>query len=404
METGSVSDIFEIDPKVESVNAAAGEELQVPEPKESQPSAPSLPFCDRCHNLVNHHHAQPIPYPPISFIRDIMEESPWDDNHVYHILDAADFPLSLVRNIYRDLDVQHQRSPNRRSKTVKFSGGRKMANLHFVITRADLLGGLKEHVDGMMDYMTQVLRDEFHRNGDRIRLGNVHMVSSYRGWWTKEVKENIWKQGGGVWMVGKANVGKSSLISSVFPKSPYSARQLREKTNSSHISDSLNMANTGLLPPVQEQYDFPVLPIVSALPGTTASPIRIPFGQRKGEIIDLPGLYRGGLEEYVKDEHKLQLIMTKRPKPERLTVKPGQSILLGGLVRITPVDFQDVLLVSPFVSLKPHVTSTEKAIEMLSGLRTTPYPEIGTEGAAQSVASAGVFELEYDVTEKVRMG
>ncbi|KAI1930488.1 Mitochondrial ribosome small subunit biogenesis protein [Ophidiomyces ophidiicola] len=359
--------------------------------------APQFPLCDRCHNLMNHREAQPIPYPPLSYIRDIMEESPWKFNRVYHVLDASDFPMSLVRNIYRDLPIQPPRSQNRRSRTIHYRSGRQQAELHFIITRSDLLGPLKEHVDSLMTYVTQVLRDALGSTGSRIRLGNVHMVSAHRGWWTKGVKKQIWDDGGGVWMVGKTNVGKSNLISAIFPKSPNSAQILRA---SEEAKDQLSSSvSDGLLPPVQEQYDYPILPIVSACPGTTVSPIRIPFGQKKGEVIDLPGLYRGGLAEHVQEKHKLELVMTKRLKPERYTIKPGQSLILGGLVRITPVDPQDVVLAVPFVPLKAHITSTSKAIEMLAGERPTPHAKIMEEGVEKSIASAGIYELQYDVTK-----
>ena len=54
--------------------------------------------------------------------------------------------------------------------------------------------------------------------GKMVRLGNVRCVSSRRGWWTRQVKDEISSRGGGGWMVGKVNVGKSSLFGSVFPK------------------------------------------------------------------------------------------------------------------------------------------------------------------------------------------
>ncbi|WEW60651.1 Mitochondrial ribosome small subunit biogenesis protein [Emydomyces testavorans] len=352
--------------------------------------------------LADPQEALPIPYPPVSYIRDIMQESPWDTNHVYHILDAADFPLSLLPNIHRVLSLQSQRSTNRRAKTVKFQAGKRQADVHFIITRSDLLGGLKEHVDSMMAYMIQVLRDALGPNGEGVRLGNVHMVSAYRGWWTKEIKEKIWQEGGGVWMVGKTNVGKSNLISAVFPKSPRDARKLRDNSDANQAFPApgpTGLTGHGLLPPAQKQYDFPILPVVSPCAGTTASPIRIPFGHKRGEVIDLPGLFRAGLPEYVQDKHKLDLIMTKRPKPERLTIKPGQSLVLGGLIRITPVDGQDVILATPFVALEPHITSTTKAVEMLSGQRTAPYTIIAEKGAEASITSAGIVELKYDVTK-----
>jgi hypothetical protein len=255
------------------------------------------------------------------------------------------------------------------------------------------------------------------------------MVSAHRGWWTKEIKQKIWEHGGGVWMVGKTNVGKSNLISAVFPKSFSEAGKLGDAAkaieqveqrglapNTRHSKREGNQAgenngqenpevaeaavDTCLLPPPQPRTRFPVLPIVSPRPGTTASPIRIPFGEQKGELIDLPGLSREGLEDFVKYEHKLDLVMTKRPKPERLTIKPGQSLLLGGLIRITPVDAQIVVLAAPFVPLKPHVTSTEKATLMQMQQRASPVPGIAKDGIGDAMSSAGTFKLKWDVTKK----
>lgn len=90
--------------------------------------------------------------------------------------------------------------------------------MSFIITRSDLLAPKKEQVDSLMPYFIQVLRDALGSVGENVRLGNVRCVSAKRGWWTKELKADIWDRGGGGWMVGKVNVGKSHLFEVVFPK------------------------------------------------------------------------------------------------------------------------------------------------------------------------------------------
>src|SRR5207247_5104825 len=97
-------------------------------------AAPQIPFCERCHDLINHSHAAPIPYPSISYIRDLIAESPFDYNHVYHVIDAADFPMSLIPDIHRDISLQAQRSQNRRSRTKEYDSRGRRAALSFVIT------------------------------------------------------------------------------------------------------------------------------------------------------------------------------------------------------------------------------------------------------------------------------
>lgn len=361
----------------------------------------SVPFCDRCHELTHESRGVSIAHPSIEDIADSIAESPHKRNHVYHVLDAADFPMSLIPSILSSLTLAKPRSQNRRSQqqyTVRPS-------FSFIITRSDLLAPTKEKVDSLMPYIREVLRDALGTAGGNMRLGNVHLVSAKRGWWTSAIKEEIWNRGGGSFMVGKFNVGKSALFEVLFPKgsgerAPVYANLVKQQA--AVIQEHL--PETQLLPPPQPEVPFPTLPLVSSLPGTTASPIRLSFGNRKGELIDMPGLERGNLDHYVRPEHKLDLVMTSRASAKQHTLKPGQSLLLGGgVVRITPV--QDgiggnlVMMAYPFVPLDAHVTSTEKArgtqqLERESGIDT-----ILADDAGPHFKSAGIFDLTTDVTK-----
>ena len=215
------------------------------------------------------------------------------------------------------------------------------------------------------------------------------MVSAHRGWWTKKVKEEIREHGGGIWVVGKANVGKSSFIEACFPKDSRSLENMAEWIEKQVEDEIVNRQQApvfdpdSLLPPAPREDTYPVLPVISSLPGTTVSPIRIPFGRGRGEVIDLPGMERSELENYVRDEHKRDIIMTKRVKPERHSIKPGQSLLLGGgLVRVSAVDPNDTIMVASFLPIESHVTKTEKAIEMQTEQRTYPGKVLMIEGTA----------------------
>ena len=297
--------------------------------------------------------------------------------------------------------------------------------MSFIITRSDLLAPKKEQVDVLMPYILRVLRDALGGSAENIRLGNVRCVSSKRGWWTKQVKEDIWNRGGGGWLVGKVNVGKSNLFENVFPKgrnddlSVGCLRYAAQKRLPSDLPDGnrdeqqrgqstqdppeemeLQLLEDSLLPPAQPETSYPVLPLVSSLPGTTASPIRLPFGGGKGELIDLPGLAREDLEQFVTDVHKIDLVMRDRVKPEQLVIKPGQSLLIGDLLRITPTTPNLVFLAYPFLPLRCHVTSTERAIAIHtqcegSGMSTITKPGIGSR-----MRPAGSFSLKWDVTKE----
>ena len=393
-----------------------------------KPTTKPSPICNRCHDLTHHHAGVSVIHPTIKSISEIIAESPHKYNHIYHVLDAADFPLSLIPSLQRQLSLAPQRSLNRRAKTSHFQYGRK-AEMSFIITRSDLLAPKKEQVDSLMPYIVEVLRDALGGTGENVRLGNVRCLSAKRGWWTKQVKEDIWSRGGGGWMVGKVNVGKSNLFENVFPKGryedisigavrhaaqqgPYSGEEdlesqsigvrgqhIEERTQRSSDEENAHMLGNSLLPPAPPETPFPVLPLVSSLPGTTASPIRIPFGGGKGELIDLPGLSRGDLEDFVKDDHKQDLVMRHRIKPEQLVIKPGQSLLVGGLVRITPLTEVPVLAY-PFVPMKCHVTSTERAIAIHTQKEESGVVKNVKPGVGSRMDPAGNFPLKWDVTKQ----
>ncbi|KAK0613776.1 hypothetical protein B0T14DRAFT_539491 [Immersiella caudata] len=386
---------------------------------ETEPAPPAgdpVPICERCHGLIHHNTGTPIFHPSVESLRETIHESPYKYNHVYHVLDAADFPMSLVPRIDQLLEAMPLRSHNRRSRASKFFADKK-TEISFVVTRADLLGARKQDVDHLMPYLRQVLRDALGRSGRDVRLGNLRCVSAKRSWWTRELREEIFERGGAGWMVGKANVGKSNLFSAVFPKGRmgledkplkhdisvdlFQDAEAAGKEDANIAKESLDGEDEySLLPPLQPEEAYPAMPIVSSLPGTTASPIRLAFGGGKGELIDLPGLPRSDLESHVQEEHRGSLIMRKRITPEQVSIHPGKSLLLGGFIRITPRTPDLVFLSYNFTPLKEHLTSTDKAIRVQT--RTdSPYVEnISLPEASEDIRLAGSFELRYDVTKE----
>lgn len=384
-------------------------------------AADKLPVCDRCHDLLHHSTAGDaakvaMHHPTVESLRETIEESPYKNNHIYHVIDAADFPMSLIPRLNVLLGDIPLRSRNRRSRATKYQHDRK-TEMSFIITRGDLLGPTKEMVDSMMPYLREVLRDALGRVGGRVRLGNLKCVSAKRGWWTKDVKEDIWDRGGAGWMVGKVNVGKSQLFEAVYPKGRISQGKQTDRGTVPGYPRGTTADERGrnetwedldvgqLLPPAQPAQNYPEMPVVSSLPGTTASPIRVPFGNGRGELIDLPGLARSDLELFVKEEHRQSLIMKKRIVPEQVSVKSGKSLVLGGgLIRITPRTPDMIFLMYNFTPINEHLTMTEKAI----GFQDQTRQSVGLEnitipGAGDRMQHAGIFKLCHDVT-KTRAG
>ena len=375
------------------------------------------PTCDRCHHLLHHSDATPVAHPSTESLRDIISESPHKYNHIYHVLDAADFPMSLIPNLQRRLSLNLQRSVNRRAKPRH---GTKM-DLTFIITRSDLLAPRKEQVDGLMPYLVQVLRNALGRAAENARLGNVRCVSAKRGWWTPQVKEEIWKHGGGSWMVGKVNVGKSNLLENILPKGRTAIESARTVSflNEANMvarrsieperrgdqayairSKSQIILEDSLLPPAPRETKYPVLPLVSPIPGTTAAPIRLPYGDGKGELIDLPGVDRADLGRYLAPGDEQEMIMRSRPKPQQLSIKPGESLLVGGLVRVTPSNPDVTFLAYPFLPFHCHVASTDHIIALQARLPKSKAQSEAASGMNGCIDLAGKIELKWDVTKE----
>ena len=375
-------------------------------------------MCDRCHYLIHNHSGKSIYHPTIDSIRDTLMESPYKYTPVYHVLDAADFPMSILPGIHSLLDLMPLRTKNRRSRLGRYYHGQK-TELSFIITRSDLLAPTKPQVDRLVPYLQEVLREELGRSGRNVRLGNIRCVSARRSWWTKELKEDIWKRGGAGWMVGKVNVGKSQLFEAVFPKGRMEWKPTRHQISvdlyNNRLTDGADDQKTleeidlsnedafdeyALLPPAPAETQYPEMPIVSDLPGTTASPIRVPFGNGRGELIDLPGLERTGLEQYVKEEHRHSLTMKSRIVPEQLVLKPGQSLVLGGgLIRITPREPAPIVLSYAFTPIEPHLTATTKAIGMQEQTSEVKVESIAVPGTGEKTQLAGSFAIKWDVTK-----
>ncbi|KAI1095465.1 hypothetical protein F5B19DRAFT_441721 [Rostrohypoxylon terebratum] len=403
----------------------------LPPPETDRREPPKTPVCERCHNLQHYNTGESIFHPSIDSVRDTIAESPHQFNHIYHVVDAADFPMSVIPRIADLLNTAPLRSKNRRSKSTDFYTSWK-TGLTFVINRCDLLAPKEEQVERLFPYLQDVLRRALGRSARNVRLGNVIAISSKQNWRTKKLREEIYRRGGATWLVGKVNVGKSKLVEEVFPKGrmhkhDVAIKIIEKRTNAHSIPsaertdfpleselDDINsqviegLGDTdeySLLPPAPKETDYPDMPLVSDLPGTTASPIRLPFGNGRGELIDLPGLKRTDLERHVQKKYRSSLVVRKRIVPVQQSIAPGQSLLLGGLIRITPRMPAPHMLMYSFTPLHPHVVRTDKAEAIQRqgdeiDMNRYDFDYIGMPGTGELTKLAGSFELKWDVTKQ----
>src|SRR5690606_16943354 len=205
--------------------------------------------------------------------------------------------------------------------------------LFVAVNKVDLLPG-KTPMDEVADWMKARLV------ADEIPVEGVYPISAQSGYGGRVLLEALKKsvgKGGRVALIGATNVGKSTL--------------LKRWTSSGRGSKG-------------------VAPTASRFPGTTVGVIERELGREELELLDTPGLStKGRLTEIVCPQCAAKLVPTSPITSKLLRVLPGQSILLGGLAAMTPIDITGERITLVFASGAVQVLkmSEEKARRALFG-------------------------------------
>ncbi|KAK6504884.1 hypothetical protein TWF481_006819 [Arthrobotrys musiformis] len=359
-------------------------------------------LCSRCRTLL-HYQNTTVQGPDATFAQaaEVIAKSPFKRVHVYHVIDAADFPMSVLPNTRKALLAG--------LNDLK-DGKKKDLSLSFVITRADLLMPTEQKVTSLMTYIRRVLSNYLGDADKEKTLKDLKLVSAKNNWTTERLKDEIRGRKGAVVFIGKTNVGKSRLYEAVFPKRGKKDLEAKKGFGRGDLEEMADMLEDDFGPYIQNgrRVKYPEMPLASKVPGTTVGPISIDFAAGRGQLIDLPGFSRGGLMKYLKQDYVKQTVMVDRVNPERYIVPPEKEFLLGGLVRVRPLQPAKgrpvTLEIAVFSNVPGHVTRGDKVEGFLN-------PESESEGAKrdfiwakkaalESFKSAGIFKLADDVTKR----
>ena len=299
--------------------------------------------------MKHHHDAPSLPaYSTFKALCALLLSSRHRHNHIYHLVDAADFPLSLRPGLLRYL---HRVLPRSLSRNLTIS---------YVITRCDILMPKEKQISSYMTYFKSTLKRLIPKEQKlETPTTKVYAISSRTGWEIGALKKEISKRRGGVWFLGAVNVGKSTLLRDIWPMDGVLRPTTLEDAAEFDILPAEELENPALYPDEAGSYLGPgreteeqqpdvevdvtrpsvarahVPPTVSDIPGTTAAPIRVSYqsvgrGPRfRGEVVDLPGLERWvgfketGLMKYVRPNKRRELAMRDRVSPLQFVIKPG---------------------------------------------------------------------------------
>lgn len=122
-------EVFQQALKSGALNSQTGAVIEETKPTNDD----TVPICDRCHNLHHNGVGSSIIHPSMHSIQQIIEESPHKQNHIYHVIDAADFPMSLIPNLQYALDLPRttQTPPTLQLESPLVTRQVTLLNIHF---------------------------------------------------------------------------------------------------------------------------------------------------------------------------------------------------------------------------------------------------------------------------------
>ena len=182
-----------------------------------------------------------------------------------------------------------------------------------------------------------------------LRRANIHLVSCSSGTGMRDLMSSVMSMaesnGNKVYVMGAANVGKSSFINNLLENTYEKTAKVNNKGMRSRKKNKSTPQAT-----------------VSNLPGTTLNflNIRLPNGLT---MIDTPGLLNNGqLTTKLTTDELRQVIPVTPINPVTLRVTEGKTVLIGGLAKIEMMEGLP-FFVTFFVSneIRLHPTSSEKA-------------------------------------------
>ncbi|KAJ2262534.1 nitric oxide associated protein 1 [Coemansia sp. RSA 376] len=219
------------------------------------------------------------------------------------------------------------------------------------------------------DYHEERLKMWFKRFTKDLDLNiqSIHLVSALKNLGTRELAADISERrraGQDIYMVGRANVGKSELINALLR---ISIGGSKHRVLASHIPGT----TMGLAA-------VPLRHFVKAL-----VPAEGPRPQdRQASLYDTPGVFSSkSITSHLTSEELKSAICSKRIVPFSFILNRNQAIMLGGLGRLELIDGPDRVYVTVFTSVRPHFTNVERAAELMKrlerGERTILQPPFG---------------------------
>ncbi|CAN6224242.1 unnamed protein product [Urochloa humidicola] len=334
----------------EGLEPSRGDELAALPGTAVETAEANVLVCARCHSLrhygrVKHPDAERL-LPDFDFVAAVGPRlaSPSGARSLVLLLaDASDFDGSFPRAVARLVAAAGEAH----REDWKHGAPANLPRALLVVTKLDLLPTPSLSPDDVHAWAHSRARAGA---GADLQLAGVHLVSAARGWGVRDLLDHVREltgPRGNVWAVGARNVGKSTLLNAIARCSGVAGR-----------------------PTLTE----------APVPGTTLDVIKVDgvLGAQ-AKLFDTPGLLHGHqLTSRLTSEEMKLVQVRKEMRPRTYRIKTGQSVHIGGLVRL---DVEELTVGSIYVTvwasqlLPLHMGKTENAATMIKdhfGLQLQP--------------------------------
>ncbi|KAJ1799213.1 nitric oxide associated protein 1 [Coemansia sp. RSA 2399] len=200
-----------------------------------------------------------------------------------------------------------------------------------------------------------------------LNIKAIHLVSSRKNIGVRRLAADILEHrqpGQDIYMVGRANVGKSELINALLR---ISIGGSAHSVLGSHIPGT-TMGLSGI--PLRH-FIKALVPVEGARPQ-----------DRHTNLYDTPGVFSNkSIVAFLNNQELKMALCSKRITPFSYILGLGKTVLLGGLARIDLLEGPSRVYITIFSSVRPHFTNMlradELARDMESGKPTILKPPVG---------------------------
>ena len=205
---------------------------------------------------------------------------------------------------------------------------------------------------------------------NNIKYRDIELVSSRTGYNYDNLFEKICKYSNGksVYVIGNANVGKSSFINGILK---------RYSNNTKNVISS------------------------SVFPGTTLKVIRIPFDDNS-YLYDTPGILdSGSMFNYLNEKNLKYVLPKKEVKPLVFQLKDDQSLFFGSVAKVDFLGCKKISVITYFNNMvKVHRTKEKDSIAKFD--RMIDDPTFLPKGVNLETIDRDFKCIELDIPEKPR--